>query len=332
MTPDRPLRTSDFFYELPEELIAKHPLPERDASRMMVLHKGSGKIEHRFFRELPDLLRPGDLAVLNNSRVIRARLKEPGKTGEVFLAESLGGDRWLCLVRPGRRWPLGNEREIAGTKARVEAVLPGGERILAFASPPDLERHGSIPLPPYLRRNAEEGDSERYQNIFAAEEGSVAAPTAGLHFTPATLEKIPHCFLTLHVGLGTFQPIKSDLVSEHKMHKENYFLSADAASAIRCASENGRVLAVGTTSVRVLESQPPGPLRENRGTTDIFIYPPFSFQRTDLLLTNFHLPDSTLLLLVSAFAEKELVKEAYRKAVEERYRFFSYGDCMLILP
>jgi S-adenosylmethionine:tRNA ribosyltransferase-isomerase len=322
-------RVEDYLYDLPEELIASRPLPRRDDSRMMVLSRSARTWEHRTFRELPDFLQPGDLAVLNNSRVLRARLPGPEGKGEVLLAEPLGDHRWLCLVKPGRKWPIGAEHPVAGTTARVLEVLPGGERILQFGETPDLEKYGQVPLPPYLRREADEQDAERYQTVYADPGGSVAAPTAGLHFTPEILARLPHAFLTLHVGLGTFQPVKCEDVADHTMHEENYVLPPETCGAINQAD---RVLAVGTTVTRVLESQPDGPLRPVAGRTGIFLHPPYRFRHVDLLLTNFHLPGSTLIMLVSALAGREFTLAAYAEAVRQRYRFFSYGDCMLILP
>lgn len=323
-------RLSDYHYELPAELIADRPLPCRDGSRMLVLRRSTQEITHAHFRELPSFLEPGDLAVLNNSRVIRARIPcGPSGRDEVFLAEPLGDLRWLCLVRPGRRWKPGSIHPVAGTTAKVLEILPGGERILEFASPPDLEKHGTIPLPPYMHREATDEDEARYQTVYADPGGSVAAPTAGLHFTEEMLSRIPHTFLTLHVGLGTFAPIKTDRISDHIMHEERYDLPQEA---VRRIGEAGRVLAVGTTVTRVLESQPPGCLTANSGRTDLMIRPPFHFKHVDMLLTNFHLPGSTLMLLVSALAGREFILSAYREAVREKYRFFSYGDCMLILP
>lgn len=323
-------RLSDYHYKLPEELIARYPLPSRNGSRMMVLHRGTQEITHAHFRELPEFLSDGDIAVLNNSKVIRARIRcGPHGKDEVLLAEPMGEQRWLCLVRPGRRWKKNSEHSVAGTIAKVVEVLPTGERVLEFAAPPDLEQHGSIPLPPYLRRDAEKDDETRYQTVYAEREGSVAAPTAGLHFTKDMLDRIPHCFVTLHVGLGTFAPIKTDLIAEHRMHEERYELPVES---VRRISEARRVLAVGTTVTRVLESQPEGPLQPHSGRTSLMIRPPHQFRHVDLLLTNFHLPSSTLILLVSALAGREFILSAYHEAVRERYRFFSYGDCMLILP
>ena len=279
---------ADYHYDLPPELIATHPLPERDGSRMLVLRRSAGTWEHRTFRELPEFLEPGDLAVLNNSRVVRARL--PCGSGEVFLAEPLADGSWLCLVRPGRKWPVGAERPVAGTRARVLEVRPGGERILAFDNPPDLTQYGTVPLPPYLGRAPEPEDEVRYQTVFAETEGSVAAPTAGLHFTADLLERLPHAFVTLHVGLGTFAPLKEDNLASQTLHEERYVLSEETARAVRAAR---RVLAVGTTVTRVLESQPAGPLQAAEGRTQLFIHPPYDFKQVDLLLTNFHLPESS---------------------------------------
>jgi len=327
--PGMSLRREDFDYSLPDELIARYPLAARDASRMMVLHCGEQRIEHTVFRELPRFLMPGDLAVLNNSRVIRARLPVPKENSEVFLIEPRGDHRWLCLVRPGRKWRVGSIHQVAGQEVSVEEVLPGGERILAFSHAPDCERFGSVPLPPYLKREATEEDVVRYQNVYAQDPGSVAAPTAGLHFTEEMLGQIPHTFLTLHVGLGTFQPVKVSDLSAHQMHEEKYCFPPEAATEINRAE---RILAVGTTVIRVLESRPPGPLQPGTGQTRLFITPPHRFQHVDLLLTNFHLPQSTLLMLVCALGGMDFVLQAYAEAVREKYRFFSYGDCMLVLP
>ena len=216
---------------------------------------------------------------------------------------------------------------IAGTTAEVVDVLPGGERIMQFDEAPNLEKHGHMPLPPYFKREAEKLDDERYQTVYANMPGSVAAPTAGLHFTPEILSRIPHAFLTLHVGAGTFLPVKTENITDHEMHEEGYSISAATASALNSAK---RIVAIGTTATRVLESQPPGPIQPCEGRTRIFIHPPYKFQKTGALLTNFHLPESTLLMLVSAFAGREVILNAYREAIKERYRFFSYGDCMLI--
>lgn len=322
------LRVADYDFELPPGLIADRPLAERDASRMMVLHRESGLIEHRSFRDLPGYIQPGDLAVLNNSKVIKARLFSEDGRVELLLIETVAQGRWKSLVKPGRKMRAGASIAVAGTTAQVCEVLPDGARIIEFASEPDLERFGVMPIPPYFKREADEQDAVRYQTVYAAPSGSVAAPTAGLHFTPEILAKIPHTFLTLHVGIGTFQPVKVDRVEDHFMHEERYSISEEAAGAINAA---GRILAVGTTSARVLESQPPGPVQAHSGATDIFLHPPKTLNRVDVLLTNFHLPQSTLLMLVSAFAGYDKTLAAYAEAVKERYRFFSYGDCMLIL-
>lgn len=325
------MKTGDFHYDLPPELIATHPTQRREDSRMLVVDVARGTWEHRLFREFPSFVTPDDVVVLNNSKVIKARLPMPEGSGEVLLVEPVEESdplRWWALVRPGRKWRVGQEQSIAGTTARVLEIRHNGERLLEFAQPPDLEHYGEIPLPPYLHRAAEADDAERYQTVYAQAAGSVAAPTAGLHFTPEILQRLPHAFVTLHVGPGTFSPVKVEEVSEHRMHEERYELRAETIAAMEKAR---RVFAVGTTVVRVLESQPSGPLVAHRGRTSIFIYPPFNFQRIDALLTNFHLPGSTLLMLVSALAGRELILAAYAEAVREKYRFFSYGDCMLLL-
>jgi S-adenosylmethionine:tRNA ribosyltransferase-isomerase len=319
---------SDYHFDLPEELIASRPLPERDGARMLVLHRDSGRIEHRTFRDFPEYLKPGDLAVLNNSRVIKARLFSEDGRIEMLLLEPLGQGRWKSLVRPGRKMRVDAEVRAAGTAARVIDVLPEGERVLEFDTEPDLEKYGAMPIPPYFNRAADAEDDVRYQTVFAQTPGSVAAPTAGLHFTPEVLARVPHTFLTLHVGVGTFVPVKTERVEDHVMHEEHYEISPEAAAALNAA---GRLIAVGTTSARVLESLPPGPVQPHAGSTAIFLHPPKTLHRVGALLTNFHLPESTLLMLVSAMAGRERMLAAYETAVKERYRFFSYGDCMLIL-
>jgi S-adenosylmethionine:tRNA ribosyltransferase-isomerase len=318
---------SDYHYELPPELIATTPTVRRDESRMLVLHRTSGRIEHRSFRDFPSFIGEGDIVALNDSRVIKARLLTDPPGVEIFLLENLGGTRWKCLVKPGRKLRPGTRVEIAGTTAEVVDVLPGGERIMQFDQAPDLEKHGHMPLPPYFKREAEKLDDERYQTVYANTPGSVAAPTAGLHFTPEILSRIPHAFLTLHVGAGTFLPVKTENITDHEMHEEVYSISSATASALNSAK---RIVAIGTTVTRVLESQPPGLIQPCDGRTRIFIHPPYEFQKTGALLTNFHLPESTLLMLVSALAGREAILNAYREAIKERYRFFSYGDCMLI--
>lgn len=322
-----PLRTQDFDYHLPQDLIATRPLAERAASRMLVLHRDSGRIEHRMFRDLPNYLRPDDLVVLNDTRVIPARVfADDGKT-ELLCLDRLSPLEWRCLVKPGKRMKPGHTIRIAGSTGTVAEIYENGDRLIRWDTPLDLETHGHLALPHYMGREDEPVDRERYQTVFAREEGAIAAPTAGLHFTPELLAEIPHAFLTLHVGVGTFRPVSVDLVADHVMHSERYAISADTAEKVNAA---GRVVAVGTTVTRVLESIG-RPVTEQRGATDIFIHPPHRFGVVGGLLTNFHLPQSTLIMLVCAFAGQEQVMEAYRQAVEERYRFFSYGDCMLLV-
>jgi S-adenosylmethionine:tRNA ribosyltransferase-isomerase len=318
---------SDYDFDLPPELIAPRPLASRDASRMMVIDRAKGTIEHRMFRDFPEFLRKDDLVVLNNSRVIKARLRTEDRRIEILLLEPTEGNCWKCLVKPGRKMRVGAKVAIAGVEATVRQVFPEGERLVEFSDEPDLECYGAMPIPPYFNREADAEDDTRYQTVFAEAQGSVAAPTAGLHFTPEILANIPHAFITLHVGIGTFQPVKAEIVEEHRMHEERYEISKEAAGRINAAS---RLVAIGTTATRVLESQPPGPVLPHAGSTDIFIHPPMSLSRVGALLTNFHLPRSTLLMLVSAFAGKDLVFAAYEEAVGKSYRFFSYGDCMLV--
>jgi len=325
------LLLSDYDYPLPESLIAAHPLPERAGSRMMVLHRGAGRVEHRRFADFPGFLQPGDLAVLNDTKVIPARaFSDDGRLEFLFL-EPRGPLGWLCMVKPGRKLPTGATTEIGGARGIVREVLPTGERLIEFDRPVDLDRVGQLPIPPYLGRPADASDTERYQTIYARNPGAVAAPTAGLHFTPDILARVPHAFLTLHVGAGTFKPVQVSRITDHVMHRERFEISPAAALAINAAT---RVVAIGTTTARVLESciAPDGSIAPQSGSTDIFIHPPYAFRAVDVLLTNFHLPKSTLLMLVSALAGREFILEAYAEAVRERYRFFSYGDCMLILP
>jgi S-adenosylmethionine:tRNA ribosyltransferase-isomerase len=322
-----PLLTKDFDYHLPEELIAARPLAERAASRMLVVHKDSGHIEHRMFRDFPDYLRLDDLLVLNDTKVIPARLfSDDGRT-ELLCLDRLSPLEWRCLVRPGKRMKPGRTVSVGGITGTVTEVFENGDRLIRWGAPVDLDKHGHLALPHYMGRDDDPADRDRYQTVFAREEGAIAAPTAGLHFTPEMLERISHAFLTLHVGVGTFRPVSAEVVADHIMHSERYVVSAETAEKVNAAS---RVVAVGTTATRVLESIGK-PVREQRGETDIFIHPPYRFGVVGGLLTNFHLPQSTLIMLVSAFAGQELVMEAYRKAVEERYRFFSYGDCMLLV-
>ncbi len=321
---------SDYDYELPEELIAQRPLERREDSRMMVLSRETQRVEHRAFAELPDFLKPNDLVVLNDTRVIKARRFSDDGSVEFLFLEQVASKRWRCMLKPGRKMRVGASTRIAGEVVRVEEILPDGNRLVAFETELDLAQGGAMPLPPYMRRAADAQDDERYQTVFANTPGGVAAPTAGLHFTSEMLTKLPHVFITLHVGAGTFAPVKAEMISEHAMHAERFSISETAAKAINQAK---RVLAVGTTSVRVLESaeRRGGKLFSQAGSTSIFLYPPQEIAHVDMLLTNFHLPRSTLLMLVSAFAGREFVLEAYAEAIRARYRFYSYGDCMLIV-
>jgi len=328
------LRTSDFHYDLPEELIASRPLPERAASRMLVVHRDSGKIEHRMFRDFPECLRPDDLLVLNDTKVIPARVFSDDGKIELLCLDRLSPLEWRCLVKPGRKMREGKTVTVGGTTGTVVEVFDNGDRLIRWDAPVDLDAHGHLALPHYMGREDEIADKDRYQTVFAREEGAIAAPTAGLHFTPELLEKLPHDFLTLHVGVGTFRPVQVDTPEEHVMHSERYRLTEATAKRV---NEAGKVIAVGTTVTRVLEhlGKRGGDKRlleeDQHGETDIFIYPPYEFRVVGGLLTNFHLPESTLIMLVSAFAGRELVMEAYREAVRERYRFYSYGDCMLLV-
>ena len=350
-------RLSDYEYVLPPELIAQRPRERRQDSRMMVLHRAGQKIEHRQFGELKTFLQPGDLVVLNDTRVLAARrFSDDGRIEFLFL-ESLGPMRWKCMVTPGRKMRVGAAARIDDVCLRVEEITAAGERIVAFDKPVDVYAGGSMPLPPYLNRPTDESDEERYQTVFAREPGAVAAPTAGLHFTPEILSEIPHTFVTLHVGPGTFLPVRAENIASHRMHGERFSISPEAADKINNAQ---RTVAVGTTAMRVLETAAlktrlrerivgqahclpsaggafalqefqPDQIESQSGQTDLFIYPPFTFRLVDALLTNFHLPRSTLLMLVSAFAGREFTLRAYEEAVNEKYRFYSYGDCMLIL-
>lgn len=327
-------RTSDFHYELPDELIASRPLAERSASRMMVVHRESGTIEHRMFREFPEFLQPHDLLVLNDTRVIPARVFSDDGKIELLCLDRLTPNEWRCLVKPGKKMKVGRTVVVGGVQGEVIEVFENGDRLIRWEADLDLDDHGHLALPHYMGRPDEEADRERYQTVFAKEEGAIAAPTAGLHFTPEILSGIDHTFLTLHVGVGTFRPVSVENPEDHDMHSERYVLTDSSASKINAA---GRVIAVGTTVTRVLETlatregdQRLEP-REHRGDTDIFIRPPHEFGAVDGLLTNFHLPESTLIMLVSALAGRDLTMRAYEEAVRERYRFYSYGDCMLIL-
>ena len=319
------MKTADFDYDLPAELIAQQPLTDRAASRMMVVNRVTGEICHEQFRNIGRYLHAGDLLVLNDTKVIPARIWSKSPAVELLLVEDLGGNRWSALVKPGKRAKPGAALVFSGElTALIEGETDFGGLVLQFSNDvrPYLAEHGVAPLPPYIKRTRPNpADLPRYQTVFAAHPGAVAAPTAGLHFTPEMLAKFPHAFITLHVGIGTFRPVKVESVEEYKMHAERFSIPAETAAAIRQVQ---RVVAVGTTVVRALEST-------SEGSTELFIRPPFTFRVVDVLLTNFHLPKSTLLMLVSAFASRELILNAYAEAVRERYRFFSYGDCMLIL-
>jgi S-adenosylmethionine:tRNA ribosyltransferase-isomerase len=348
---------SDYDYVLPRELIAQRPLERRQDSRMMVLHRAGQKIEHRQFLELKTFLQPGDLVVLNDTRVLAARRFSDDDAVEFLFLARLGPARWNCMVTPGRKMRVGATATIDHVCLRVEKITADGERIVAFDQDIDVYASGSMPLPPYVNRPSDESDAARYQTVFAREPGAVAAPTAGLHFTSEILSEIPHTFVTLHVGPGTFLPVRSENVAEHRMHAEHFSISPEAAAKINNAQ---RIVAVGTTAMRVLETAAlktrlrgkivgqahrlpsaggapalqefqSDQVEPQAGETDLFIYPPFTFRVVDALLTNFHLPRSTLLMLVSAFAGRQFILRAYNEAVRERYRFYSYGDCMLIL-
>ncbi len=340
------MKTSDFYYDLPEELIAQTPLERRDGSRLMVLDRETGALEHRHFFDLPDYLRPGDCLVLNDSRVLPARLlghRVPsGGAVEVLLLKDKGDGVWECLTKPGRKTKAGTELSFGdgALTATVLEALDTGNRLIRFHYQgiflEILEQLGKMPLPPYIKEELEDG--ERYQTVYSRVNGSAAAPTAGLHFTKGLLEQIAAkgvsiAYVTLHVGLGTFRPVKAEEITDHHMHAEFCMISAETAELLnRTKEQGGRIVCVGTTSCRTLESfaDEQGCFRETSGWTDIFIYPGYRFKAMDALVTNFHLPESTLVMLVSAFAGREHVLNAYRTAVQERYRFFSFGDAMFI--
>jgi len=323
-------RLSDYDYVLPRELIAQRPLERREDSRMMVLRRAEQNIEHRKFRELKTFLQPGDLLVLNDTRVLAARRFSDDGAVEFLFLERIGPTLWKCMVKPGRKMRVGVTTMIDNVCLRIEQITADGERVVTFGKEADVYAGGSMPLPPYINRPSDESDAARYQTVFAHAAGAVAAPTAGLHFTPEILGGLPHTFVTLHVGPGTFLPVRSENITAHRMHAERFSISSEAANKINSAR---RIIAVGTTTLRALESarQRDGTILAQESTTDLFVYPPFSFQVVDALLTNFHLPRSTLLMLVSAFAGRHFVLRAYEEAVRKRYRFYSYGDCMLIL-
>jgi S-adenosylmethionine:tRNA ribosyltransferase-isomerase len=323
-------RLSDYDYDLPRELIAQRPPERRDDSRMMVLHRATQTIEHRQFRELKTFLQQGDLLVLNDTQVLPARRFSNDGAIEFLFLERLGPRRWKCLVKPGRKMRIGATAKIDNVTLCVDKITSDGERIVVLNTDIDLYSGGSMPLPPYIRRDNNTEDAARYQTVFAHAPGALAAPTAGLHFTPEILNEIPHTFVTLHIGTGTFLPVRSENIVEHRMHTERFSISPSATARINGA---GRIVAVGTTVLRVLESatREDGKLIAQEGCTDIFIYPPYRFRAVDVLLTNFHLPRSTLIMLVSAFAGREFLLRGYQEAIRGRYRFYSYGDCMLIL-
>lgn len=341
------LKTHDFYYDLPEELIAQTPLERRDGSRLMVLNKDTGEIEHRHFYDLPEYLRPGDCLILNNSRVLPARLlghRLPGGGAcEVLLLIDRGNKTWECLVRPGKRMRTGAKLSFGDGELTAEVVeeLPGGNRLVRFDYEgiflEVLERLGKMPLPPYIKEELQ--DQERYQTVYSKVNGSAAAPTAGLHFTQELLDQVSTMgvklgYVTLHVGLGTFRPVKEDEIEGHEMHSEYCVIPQETADLINETKKNGgRVICVGTTSCRTIESwaAEDGTMTASAGWTDIFIYPGYRFKVLDGLITNFHLPESTLIMLVSALAGREHVLAAYQEAVKERYHFFSFGDAMLIL-
>ena len=343
------LKTEDFYYELPEELIAQTPSPERDGCRLMVLDRKSGEISHKVFSDIIEYLNPEDMLVVNSSKVIPARLlgktEKTGADMELLLLRMLDSGEWETLVRPGKRAKVGSAFDFSGIlRAVVTEIVEGGNRVVKFEYNEEkyksiyevLDAVGNMPLPPYITEKLK--NKEDYQTVYAKKEGSAAAPTAGLHFTESLIEKIKNKGVgfgevTLHVGLGTFRPVKVDKIEEHLMHGEHFYITDDVADEInRRRRAGGRIIAVGTTSARVLESvsDEDGTVRASKGETGIFIYPGYKFKATDALITNFHLPESTLIMLVSALAGKEYVMGAYKEAVRMRYRFFSFGDAMLI--
>ena len=344
------LVTRDFYYELPEELIAQSPSDERDGCRLMVLDRENGNIDHKIFRDIIDYLRPEDMLVVNSSKVIPARLlgvtDKTGSPMELLLLRAVEGGRWETLVRPGKRAKIGASFTFGGIlRATVTDIVEGGNRLVKFDYDTEkyeniyrvLDEVGNMPLPPYITKKLE--NKNDYQTVYAKEEGSAAAPTAGLHFTEELLEKIKekgvgYGEVTLHVGLGTFRPVKAERIEEHEMHAEFFHVEKEVADEInRRRANGGRIIAVGTTATRVLESAslPDGTVLPMAAETAIFIYPGYKFKATDALITNFHLPESTLIMLISALAGKENVMNAYKTAVEQRYRFFSFGDAMLIV-
>ena len=343
------MNKSDFFFDLPPELIAQTPIEHREQSRLMCLDRQNGEVRHRFFYELPELLRAGDCLVLNDTRVLPARLigrrvaAGVGAAIEVVLLRDLGNDVWECLTKPGRKTKPGTQLSFGEGEltATVIDTADGGNKLIKFSYKgiflEVLERLGRMPLPPYIHEELQ--DAERYQTVYSRAIGSAAAPTAGLHFTEELLSQLDAagvrlCYVTLHVGLSTFRPVRAEVIEEHKMHSEFYIMPDETAEVInRTKAEGGRVIAVGTTSCRTLEScaDSEGRVTAASGFTDIFIYPGYRFKCLDALITNFHLPESTLIMLVSALAGRENILNAYGEAIRERYRFFSFGDAMLII-
>lgn len=340
------MKTSDFYYDLPEELIAQTPLEPRDSSRLMILHKKTGEIEHRHFYDILDYLNEGDCLIMNDSRVLPARIygvkDETNANVEFLLLNCIEGKKWEALAKPGKRAKIGTSFSFGDglMHCKVIDILDDGNRILEFECEgsfyENLDKLGQMPLPPYIHEKLK--DKERYQTVYSREIGSAAAPTAGLHFTKELMKKaqekgVKIGFVTLHVGLGTFRPVKVDDVTKHKMHSEHYDMSEETATLINETHRNGgRVFCVGTTSCRTVESvaKREGEIKASDGMTDIFIYPGFEFKAMDCLITNFHLPESTLIMLVSAFAGYDNIMNAYKTAVAEKYRFFSFGDAMFI--
>ena len=328
----RMLRTDDFDYELPEELIADRPPERRDGARMLVVDRAAGTVESRLFTDFSSFLEEGDLVVLNNVRVAKARFFSDDGRFELLRLDRLGPRLWHCMAKPGKRLGVGKQLMVGGVLGTVVEVRADGTRLVTWEGEIDDERSGHLPLPHYMKREDDAADEERYQTVFADREQTraIAAPTAGLHFTPEILGEIEHAFIMLEVGAGTFQPVKAERVADHVMHTERYTVTGEAAQRIEGAR---RRVAVGTTVTRVLEhcAATHGKLTPHSGETSIFIHPPYQFLKTDALLTNFHLPKSTLFMLVCALGGTELMREAYREAIARRYRFYSYGDCMLIL-
>lgn len=339
------MNTSEFYYDLPQELIAQTPADPRDSSRLLVYNRAEGSVQHKIFRDIIDFLNPGDALVINDTRVIPARLygkkQGTGRQVEFLLLNQLSGDTWEVILRPGRKLRPGDRVSFAEElEAEILEKQEDGVTKVKFCFRGSfealLDEYGNMPLPPYITKRLE--DRERYQTVYAKERGSAAAPTAGLHFTPELMENIKKkgvdiIPVLLHVGLGTFRPVKAERLEDHKMHSEYYSISEESAHRINAVKERGgRVIAVGTTSVRTLESaaDQEGRVKEQSGNTDIFIYPGYRFRCVDALITNFHLPESTLLMLISAFMGKEQALEVYRLAVQEKYRFFSFGDAMFI--